>query len=83
MPVDVLDLAQNHSSDSVLALHEAILRLEKEEPQTAEVVRLRFFAGLSIPETAECLGVSERTVVREWTFARAFLACELGTEREA
>ena len=46
----------------------------------AEIVKLRFFAGLSEQESAETLGLSERTVRREWTLARAWLARELGRE---
>jgi len=83
IPLDVLELARSADGGSALALHEALLRLEEEEPQAAAVVRLRFFAGLSAPEAAKALGISERTVVREWTFARAFLAAELQGEDES
>ena len=58
---------------NLLALDEALSRLEKRDPRAAEVVQLRYFAGLSVPETAEALGLSRRTVNREWTFARAWL----------
>ncbi|KAA0214965.1 MAG: sigma-70 family RNA polymerase sigma factor [Cyanobacteria bacterium CYA] len=56
-----------------LILDEAISRLEGADPQAAAVVRLRYFAGLSIDETARALGVSEPTVKRAWAFARAWL----------
>ena len=59
--------------ERVLALHDALLRLEQQDPRSAEVVQLRYFGGLSVLETAEALGVSERTVNREWTFARVWL----------
>lgn len=59
--------------DRFLALDEAIRRLEGQDARSADVVRLRFYAGLSVQETAEALGLSERTVNREWTFARAWL----------
>jgi len=59
--------------DRFLALDEAIRRLEGVDARSADVVRLRYFAGLSVQETAEALGLSERTVKREWTFARAWL----------
>jgi len=59
--------------DGLLALDEAIRRLESQDPQAAEVVRLRFFAGLSVEEAAAATGLSERTVKREWAFARAWL----------
>jgi RNA polymerase sigma factor (TIGR02999 family) len=59
--------------EDLLALDEAIRRLEGQDPRMAEIVRLRFFAGLSIEETAKALEVSERTVKREWAVARAWL----------
>ena len=69
---DALAQSWDHP-DEILALDEAIRRLEEQDPRSADVVQLRFFAGLSIEETAEALGLSERTVKREWTFARAWL----------
>lgn len=78
IPIDVVQLAEPENSASSVALHEAILRLEEEDIQAASVVRLRFYAGLTSAEVALALGVSERTVVREWTYARAYLAQELG-----
>lgn len=59
--------------EDLLALDEAIQRLEEQDPRMAEIVRLRFFAGLSVEETAQTLAVSERTVKREWAVARAWL----------
>jgi len=63
---------------ALLALDEAIQRLEQQDPSAAEVVRLRFFAGLSVEDTAQALDLSERTVKREWAFARAWLYDALG-----
>ena len=60
-----------------LALDDAIHRLHAKDPRMGQVVRLRYFAGLSIEETAEALSVSPRTVKREWTLARAWLFREL------
>jgi RNA polymerase sigma factor (TIGR02999 family) len=77
VPMDVVDLAEGADPGPALALRGAILRLEEEDPEAAAVVRLRFFAGLSAEQTALALGVSERTVVRDWAYARAFLAAEL------
>lgn len=57
----------------MLALDEALTRLEKADPGLARVVELRFFAGLSLEETAEVVGRSPRSVDRDWTKARAFL----------
>lgn len=73
MPLDVLDLAALPDSGDILAFDDAISRLEKEMPLAAAVVRLRFYAGLSIEEAAEALNISARSVNREWTFARAWL----------
>ena len=70
---DVADLAAEQDPHEILALDEAIDRLEHNEPQAARVVKLRFFAGLSVPETARVMGLSERTVKREWRYARAWL----------
>ena len=70
---EVLDLAMDGKPEETLALEEAFLRLQDEEPRAADVVRLRFFAGLSVDDTAAALGVSPRTVVLEWSFARAWL----------
>ncbi|MBU0616397.1 MAG: sigma-70 family RNA polymerase sigma factor [Planctomycetes bacterium] len=61
----------------VLAVDEALKKLEKVAPRQAEVVMLRYFAGLSIDETAQALEVSPRTVDYEWRFARAWLHREL------
>lgn len=60
-----------------LALDEALRRLEAEDARAAEVVHLRFFTGLDIAETARVLGCAERTVAREWSYARAWLLREL------
>lgn len=60
-----------------IGLAEALDRLEAAEPRCAEIVQLRFFAGLEITETAKVLGVSTATVKRDWRFAKAWLAREL------
>jgi RNA polymerase sigma factor (TIGR02999 family) len=61
-------------ADDLLALDEAIERLRAERPHLAEVVQLRYYAGLSVEETATVVGQSVSTVVRQWRFARAWLA---------
>lgn len=66
-------LSEESDPAEILALDEAIARLEEEEPDAAAVVKLRFFAGLSVEEAAAALGISDRTVKREWRFARAWL----------
>ena len=63
----------------IVALDEALERLATVDPQQCRVVELRFFAGLSIDETAEALGVSPATVKRDWTTAKAWLHHELTT----
>ena len=73
IPLDVCDLAASDNSQQILALDDAIMRLQEVEASAADIVRLRFFAGLSVEQTAHALGVSERTVKREWTYARAKL----------
>lgn len=67
------DLLREERNEEILALDKALLRLEEEDPDAAKVVRLRFFGELSVDETAEALGVSPRSVDREWAYARARL----------
>jgi RNA polymerase sigma factor (sigma-70 family) len=64
-------------NDDILALHEAIARLEQKDHRKSQIVLLRFFSGLSMEQIAEQLGVSRATVHRDWRFARAWLAREL------
>jgi RNA polymerase sigma factor (TIGR02999 family) len=64
--------------DGLLDLDEALTRFAAEEPAKAELVKLRFFAGMSTPEAAAVLGVSVATAERWWTFARTWLYAELG-----
>jgi RNA polymerase sigma factor (TIGR02999 family) len=71
--LNLLDLASLPDSQEILSFDEAIQRLEEHMPSAASVVRLRFYAGLSVDQTAETLGVSSRTVNREWVYARAWL----------
>jgi RNA polymerase sigma factor (TIGR02999 family) len=73
-----VNLAVEQDPEEVLALDDAIRRLRDMDPSAAEVVTLRFFAGLSVAETARTLDVSERTVKRQWAFARAWLFNALG-----
>lgn len=68
-------------SAGFLILDEAIARLESVDPEAAAVVRLRYFAGLSVEETAAALGVSGPTVKRSWTFARGWLKEAIEADR--
>jgi RNA polymerase sigma factor (sigma-70 family) len=72
------NLATWDDPDDVLALDEALHRLMEQDPRAAEIVQLRFFAGLSVEETAKALELSIRTVHREWKFARTWLFRALG-----
>lgn len=83
LPADVLDLAADPTPEEILSFDGAISRLEAEHELAAAVVRLRFFAGLGVSATASALGVSDRTVNREWVFARAWLYRELDAARKA
>jgi RNA polymerase sigma factor (TIGR02999 family) len=69
--------------DRIVALDDAFRRLEGADPRAASVVALRFYAGLTIEQTAAALGLSERTVKREWEFARAWLFECLAKEQGA
>lgn len=71
--LDVVDLTSDEQAGEILAVDEAIRRLEQEDSDSAEVVRMRFFAGLSVDEAASVLNRSPRTVAREWAYARAWL----------
>lgn len=67
-------------ADDLLALDEALARLASQEPAKAELVKLRFFGGLSLDEAAEAIGVSRATAKRYWTYARAWLYAEIDPE---
>jgi RNA polymerase sigma factor (TIGR02999 family) len=71
--IDEIELPAPIEEATLLALNEAIDELEKADPEKAEVVKLKFFVGLSEREAAEVLGVSERTIERRWAFAQAWL----------
>jgi RNA polymerase sigma factor (TIGR02999 family) len=73
LPMDVVDLARMDDPEQILSLDEAISRLESEDAFAARVVQLRFYAGLTVEETAKAIESSVSTVKREWSFARAFL----------
>jgi DNA-directed RNA polymerase specialized sigma24 family protein len=78
LPLEALELARDDRLSELLAIDEAMTRLEEFSPSVAAVVRLRFYAGLDQQATAAALGVSERTIRREWTYGRAWLMRELG-----
>ena len=71
--IDTAEIAVSDGMDGVLVLDEALRVLEKTDPRKVEVVKLRYFAGFTIAETAELLKLSPATVKTDWTFARAWL----------
>src|SRR6516162_6745314 len=74
---DAVDVAAPETSDELLALDEAIEKLAAQDQAAADVVQLRFFAGLPLPEVAKLLGISPRTADRLWAYARAWLHQEI------
>lgn len=79
------ELAEEHwvlerPDDEVLAVGEALAALERDDAQVAELVKLRYFVGLSLPEAAEALGLSPRTADRLWAYARTWLKLALETD---
>ena len=70
--------ASEQDDDELLAVHEVLGRLEEREPRKAEMVKLRYFIGMTGEEVAETMGVSLATVNRDWAFARAWLFKEIG-----
>lgn len=77
-PVPLRDEMVADPATDVLGIDEAVTRLATHDPRMAQVVELRFFGGFSVPEVADVLGTSVRTVEREWTRARAYLRESLG-----
>jgi RNA polymerase sigma factor (TIGR02999 family) len=74
------DLATTLPDDRLLAIDDALHRLADEDPQSAELVKLHFFAGFSITEAAEILGLSRSTAYAQWSYARAWLQCRVDAE---
>jgi RNA polymerase sigma factor (TIGR02999 family) len=82
-----LELNEAHrileSSDDLLLLDDALDRLAAEDATAVDLVKLRLFAGLSVDEAADALGLARATAYRHWAFARAWLRCELGDDMPA
>jgi RNA polymerase sigma factor (TIGR02999 family) len=81
--IDLADLAAPLPDEDLLALDDAMSRLAAEHPIRAQLVRLRFYAGLSTEEAAEVLGISTATAKRYWRYARAWLHREVGKGDES
>jgi RNA polymerase sigma factor (TIGR02999 family) len=75
--LDEVDVAADADDDTLLAVDEALAKLAKEDPNSAAFIKLRFFGGMTNAETAQALGIPERTARRHWSFARAWLYREL------
>lgn len=75
------DIALNRSPDEIVGVDEALTRLESVDTRSAKVVTMRFYLGLDFAEIAISLGVTERTIERDWAFARRWLAHELQSIR--
>jgi RNA polymerase sigma factor (sigma-70 family) len=75
--LDSVDLAAPEMTDDLLALDEALTKLAATDERAAQLVKLRYFAGVSLPQVAQSLGIAPRTADRLWAYARAFLHAEI------
>jgi RNA polymerase sigma factor (TIGR02999 family) len=75
--IDMLQVADDAPSEKLLALDESLRRLEDHDPTAAKLVKLRYFAGMTMSQAADALGVSRRTAERNWTYARSWLHRDL------
>lgn len=76
--LDEAQIAAPGKSDDILAVHEALDKLEATNPEAAKLVKLRYFAGFTISEAAEALAISPRKTNQVWAYARAWLLSEIG-----
>jgi RNA polymerase sigma factor (TIGR02999 family) len=81
--LDQLDVATATDDETLLLVDEALTKFAAEDPVKADLVKLRYFVGLSIPEAAAAMGMSESTAKRAWAYARAWLYDELKNSRGA
>jgi RNA polymerase sigma factor (TIGR02999 family) len=77
LPLEHIDVSLSEPPEDLLALDEALQKLAQEEPLCANLVKLRFFAGLTLDEAARTLGIARRSADRYWAFARSWLYDEL------
>jgi RNA polymerase sigma factor (TIGR02999 family) len=75
--LDNVEIAADADDDTLLIVNEALEKLAKEDARAAEIAKLRFFAGLTLEEAGQVLGVTDRTAKRYWAFARAWLFDEM------
>lgn len=83
VPLSVADVAESWNFEETVSLNDALRRLESRDGGIFEVIRLRFYAGLSIEQTAEALDISPATAKRRWEFGRTWLYRELQREHGA
>ncbi|MBW3600183.1 MAG: sigma-70 family RNA polymerase sigma factor [Planctomycetes bacterium] len=77
LDLDAVNPAAKARDDELLALDEALARLQHRWPEKATLVKMRYFAGMTIPEAAQAMGISHATAERYWAFARAWLHAQL------
>jgi len=80
-PMPEIACAVAENDDQILAVNEALVKLAAQDQQKAELVKLRYFVGMTIEEAAEALGISTGTAKRHWAYARAWLSQEIGSHR--
>ncbi len=80
LPLEGIEVGSAATDERLLAVHEALDRLEAEDPQKAQIVKLRFFSGMEHNEIAALLSVNEKTVRRHWTLAKVWLYRELTSD---
>ncbi len=80
--IDPAQLVSSLPSDQLMALNDALEELAVKDASKAELVKLRFFAGLTVAEAAETMGIPSRTAERQWAYTRAWLQCQLA-ERQS
>lgn len=81
--LDDVEITVAVPGDDIVALHEALTGLAEKHPQKAELIKLRYFAGLTVDEAAMALGISPATADRHWTYARAWLLRSMSSDRES
>jgi RNA polymerase sigma factor (TIGR02999 family) len=75
--IDLPDAAGPEDDSNLIALDEALAEFTSVDPQAAELIQLRYFTGLTIPQAAEAMGISARTADRAWAYGRAWLFCRM------
>jgi RNA polymerase sigma factor (TIGR02999 family) len=81
--LDKIDVSLDTDGEQLIELDEALEKLSAEDPQCAQLVKLRFFAGLTLREAAEATGMAQRTAEREWAYARAWLFDRLSGDQNS